>query len=46
MKEGQLVLASAGDSWYETKMTAEFIVSGTPEVEFLPSRWNRAKRRR
>ena len=33
-KEGQLVLASAGDSWYETKMTAEFIVSGTPEVEF------------
>lgn len=28
------MLASAGDSWYETKMTAEFIVSGTPEVEF------------
>lgn len=45
-KEGQLVLASAGDSWYETKMTAEFIVSGTPEVDFHSSRWNRAKRRR
>lgn len=28
------MLASAGDSWYETKRTAEFIVSGTPEVEF------------
>lgn len=34
-KEGQLVLAAAGDSWYEAKTTAEFIVAGEPEVEFL-----------
>lgn len=32
-KEEELVLAAAGDNWYETKMTAEFIVAGTPEIE-------------
>lgn len=34
-KEGQLVLAATGDSWYDAKMTAEFIVAGESEVEFL-----------
>ncbi len=33
-KEEELVLAAFGDNWYETKMTAEFIVSGAPEIEF------------
>lgn len=33
-KEGQLVLAAAGDNWYESKSTVDFIVSGAPEVEF------------
>lgn len=32
-KDEELVLAAAGDNWYETKMTAEFIVAGDPEVE-------------
>ena len=33
-KEGQLVLAAAGDNWYEAKSTTQFIVAGSPEVEF------------
>lgn len=33
-KESQLVLAAAGDNWYEAKRTAEFLVSGSPELEF------------
>lgn len=33
-KESQLVLAAAGDNWYEAKSTVDFIVTGTPEVEF------------
>lgn len=36
-KEGQLVLAAAGDNWYEAKSTVDFIVAGTPEVEFTVS---------
>lgn len=36
-KEGQLVLAAAGDNWYEAKSTVDFIVTGTPEVEFTIS---------
>ena len=36
-KEGQLVLAAAGDNWYEAKSTVEFIVTGNPEVEFTIS---------
>lgn len=36
-KEGQLVLASTGDNWYEAKSTVDFIVAGTPEVEFTIS---------
>ena len=36
-KEGQLVLAAAGDNWYEAKSTVDFIVSGNPEVEFTIS---------
>ena len=32
-REESLVMAAAGDNWYETRMTAEFIVTGTPEVE-------------
>lgn len=33
-KEGQLVLAAAGDNWYEAKSTVDFIVNGPKEVEF------------
>ncbi len=33
-RENQLVLAAAGDNWYEAKSTVEFIVAGTSEVEF------------
>ena len=33
-KESQLVLAAAGDNWYEAKSTVEFIVAGAPELEF------------
>ena len=33
-RENQLVLAAAGDNWYEAKSTVEFIVTGSPEVEF------------
>lgn len=33
-KEGQLVLAAAGDNWYEAKSTVEFVVAGAPELEF------------
>ena len=33
-KESQLVLASAGDGWYEAKSKVDFIVAGTPELEF------------
>lgn len=33
-KEGQLVLAAAGDNWYEAKSTVDFLVSGPREVEF------------
>lgn len=33
-KEGQLVLAAAGDNWYEAKSTVDFIVAGAPELEF------------
>ena len=36
-KEGQLVLAAAGDNWYEAKSTVDFIVTGNPEVEFTIS---------
>ena len=36
-KEGQLVLAAAGDNWYEAKSTVDFIVTGKPEVEFTIS---------
>ena len=36
-KEGQLVLAAAGDKWYEAKSTVDFIVTGNPEVEFTIS---------
>lgn len=32
-KEGQLVLAAAGDNWYEAKSTVDFIVTGN-------LRWN------
>lgn len=34
-KEGQLVLAAAGDNWYEARSTVDFIVNGEPEVELL-----------
>lgn len=33
-KEGQLLLAAAGDNWYEAKSTVEFLISGPPEIEF------------
>ena len=33
-KEGQLVLAAAGDNWYEAKSTVDFVVAGAPELEF------------
>lgn len=33
-KEGPLVLAEAGDNWYEAKSTVDFIVNGPGEVEF------------
>ncbi len=33
-KEGQLVLAAAGDNWYEAKSTVDFVVTGAPELEF------------
>lgn len=33
-RDGQLVMAAAGDSWYEAKTTSEFIVAGSPEIEF------------
>lgn len=33
-KESQLVLAEAGDNWYEAKSTVDFIVAGEPELEF------------
>ena len=33
-KESQLVLAATGDNWYEAKSTVDFVVTGTPEVEF------------
>ncbi|MEG1780164.1 MAG: DUF5716 family protein [Clostridium sp.] len=32
-KEGPLILAEAGDSWYEAKSTVDFILSGGKEVE-------------
>ena len=34
-KETQLVLAAAGDSWYEAKTTVDFIVDNQREIEFL-----------
>lgn len=33
-KESQLILAAAGDNWYEAKSTADFIVAGAQELEF------------
>lgn len=33
-REGQLVVASYGDNWYESKSTMEFILDGQNEVEF------------
>lgn len=33
-KEGPFVMAEAGDNWYESKSTVDFIVSGQKEVEF------------
>lgn len=36
-KESQLVLAAAGDNWYEAKSTVDFIVAGAPELEFTIS---------
>lgn len=36
-KEGPLVLAEAGDSWYEAKSKVDFIVNGPKEVEFTIS---------
>lgn len=32
-KESQLVLAAAGDNWYEARSTVDFITTGSPEVE-------------
>lgn len=34
-REGLLVLADVGDSWYEAKRTAEFLVAGALELEFV-----------
>lgn len=36
-KEGPLLLADAGDNWYEAKSTVDFIVNGPREVEFTIS---------
>ena len=36
-KEGPFVLAEAGESWYESKSTVDFIVNGPQEVEFTIS---------
>ncbi len=33
-REGQLVVASYGDNWYESKSSMDFIVDGPGEVEF------------
>lgn len=33
-KESPFVMAAAGDSWYESKSTVDFIVSGQKELEF------------
>lgn len=34
-KESQLVLASAGDSWYDSKTTVDFILDNQKDMEFL-----------
>lgn len=36
-KEKPLVLAEAGDNWYEAKSMVDFVVTGTPELEFTVS---------
>lgn len=36
-KESQLVLASAGDNWYESKSTVDFILDNQNYIEFLVS---------
>ena len=33
-RDSQLVMAAAGEGWYEAKSTSEFIVAGEPEIEF------------
>lgn len=36
-KESQLILAAAGDNWYESKSTADLILDNQTDVEFMVS---------
>lgn len=44
-REGQLVVASYGDSWYESKSSMDFIVDGANEVEFTITSLDSKKKR-
>ena len=44
-REGQLVMAAAGESWYEAKSTSEFIVAGEPEIEFTVTPLDQRKKK-
>ena len=36
-RENQLVVASYGDNWYESKSSMDLIVDGQKEIEFIIS---------
>lgn len=44
-REGQLVVASYGDSWYESRSSMDFIVEGENEVEFTITPLDSKKKR-
>ena len=44
-RDSQLVMAAAGEGWYEAKSTSEFIVAGEPEIEFTVTPLDQRKKK-
>lgn len=44
-QESQLVLASAGDNWYESKTTVDFILNNQNDIEFLITPMDQKKKK-